>query len=73
MKKNLSNLDSLIRVVLALVSILLYFTGVVPSTSGLILIAIGITFLLTGFLNFCPIYFIFGFDSIPKKKVNLNE
>ena len=56
MKRNLSNIDRIARVVLAVVFAYLYFGGVLPGTLGLVLFILGIVFVLTSIVSFCPIY-----------------
>lgn len=73
MSKNLNKIDSIIRFGLAISSLILYFSGVVPSVSGLVLIGIGIIFLLTGFAKFCPIYFIFGISTLNNKTLQTKK
>lgn len=68
MKKNLGNADRIIRVILAAVFAVLYFTGVVPGTVGLVLVALGGIFVLTSLISFCPIYAIVGLNTCTAKK-----
>jgi len=56
MKRNLSNIDRIVRVVLALLFAFLYFGGILPGALGLILFVLGIVFVLTSIVSFCPIY-----------------
>ena len=56
MKRNLSNIDRIIRVVLAAVFAYLYFGGILPGMLGLVLFVLGIVFVLTSVMSFCPIY-----------------
>ena len=59
MKRNISNLDRLIRVVFAAVFAYLYFSGVVTGALGVILLVVAIVFLLTSLVSFCPLYALF--------------
>jgi len=59
MKRNLSNIDRIVRVVLALLFAYLYFGGILPGTLGLILFVLGIVFVLTSVVSWCPIYAMF--------------
>lgn len=59
MKKNMGNLDRVIRVVLAVVFFVLYFSGVVTGVLGIILLALAVIFLLTSVVSFCPLYLPF--------------
>ena len=56
MKPNLSNIDRIVRVVLAALFAYLYFGGIVTGTFGIILVVLGAVFLLTAVVSFCPIY-----------------
>ncbi len=59
--------DKIIRVLLALSAAVLYFTGITSGTPGIALMAIGAVLLVTSFLNFCPLYTIFGISTRNKK------
>jgi len=59
MKRNLSNIDRIVRVVIAAVFAYLYFGGILPGTLGLVLFVLGIVFVLTSIMSFCPIYAMF--------------
>lgn len=66
MKKNMGNLDRIIRIILAVVFAALYFTGITSGTVGMVLLILGGVFLVTSFINFCPLYKIFGINTCPK-------
>jgi len=59
MKRNLSNLDRVIRLVLAALFAYLYFGGVVTGAPGIILVVLGAVFLFTAIVAFCPLYALF--------------
>lgn len=63
MKRNLSNLDRAIRVVLAIVLVYLYFGGMITGTIGIILAVAGFVFLITATIAFCPLYAPFKFST----------
>ncbi len=67
MKKNMGSADKIIRVIIALVFSVLYFTGTVSGTLGYILLALGAIFLLTSIISFCPLYLPFGINTCAKK------
>ena len=56
MKRNMSNLDRIIRVVLAIVFAYLYFGGIVTGILGIVLLVLGAVFLLTSIIAVCPLY-----------------
>jgi hypothetical protein len=70
MKKNMGSADRLIRVLLAAIFAILYFTGTVPGTIGLVLVALGAIFVLTSLVSFCPLYAIVGLNTCPTKKAS---
>jgi hypothetical protein len=63
MKKNMGGADRMIRIVIAIVVAVLYFTGTVTGTLGMVLLVLGAVFLLTSFINFCPLYTILGINT----------
>jgi len=69
MKKNMGNADRYIRVLLAIVLILLFALNILTGTLGYIALAVGIVFLLTSFVSFCPLYALVGFNTCGVKKV----
>jgi len=56
MKPNMGSLDRIIRVVLAIIFAVLYFSGTVTGTLGIILLVLGGVFLVTSLISFCPLY-----------------
>lgn len=68
MKKNMGSADKLIRVLLAAVFAVLYFTNTVEGTLGIVLLALGGVFLLTSLVSFCPLYLPFGISTCKKEK-----
>ena len=63
MKRNLSNTDRVIRVILAAVFAYLYFGGIVTGALGIVLVVLGGVFLLTSIVAFCPLYVPFKFST----------
>ncbi len=68
MKKNMGSADRIIRVLIAAVFAVLYFTGTVSGTLGLVLLILGAVFALTSLVSFCPLYAIFGMNTCSTKK-----
>jgi hypothetical protein len=66
MKKNMGTIDRVIRILVAVLFAVLYFTDVVTGTFGIILLVLGVVFLLTSIVSFCPLYFPFGFSTRKK-------
>ena len=67
MKKNMGNLDRIIRILLAAVFAYLYFTGVITGTLGIVLLVLGGVFVLTSLVSFCPLYTLVGLSTCPTK------
>ena len=63
MKRNLSNIDRIARVVLAAIFAYLYFSGIVTGGFGMVLLVLGSVFLLTAVIAFCPLYAPFKFST----------
>lgn len=67
MKKNMGPVDKLVRVALAAIVAVLYFTGVIGGTLGLVLLVFAGIFVLTSLISFCPLYLPFGLNTCKKK------
>jgi hypothetical protein len=68
MKKNMGNIDKAIRIVLAIIFVILYFTNTVSGTLGIVLLIFAAVFVLTSLIGFCPLYPIFGINTCPVQK-----
>ncbi|MBK6835545.1 MAG: DUF2892 domain-containing protein [Bacteroidetes bacterium] len=68
MKKNMGNIDKIVRILIAAVVAVLYFTGIVTGTLGIVLLVLAGVFVLTSLISFCPLYTIFGMNTCPKDK-----
>lgn len=64
----MGNADRIIRILAAIVFAVLYFTGTVTGTLGIVLLILGSVFVLTSFVGFCPLYAIVGLNTCPNKK-----
>lgn len=67
MKKNMGSTDKIIRIIIALVIGVLYYTGTISGTIALVLGVFAIIFLLTSFISFCPLYLPLGISTCKKK------
>lgn len=63
MKRNLSNLDRVVRAILAAVFAYLYFGGIVTGVLGIVLVVLAAVFLVTAVIAFCPLYAPFKFST----------
>lgn len=68
MKANMGSTDRIIRIILAVIIGALYFGNVITGTLGTILLILGIVFLLTSLVSFCPLYLPFGLNTGKKKE-----
>lgn len=66
MKKNMGGADRVIRVIIAAIIAVLYFTKVIPGTLGIVLLALAGIFVLTSLISFCPLYAPFGINTCKK-------
>lgn len=60
--------DRMIRVIIAAIIVVLYFTNVISGTLGIILLVFAAVFVLTSFVSFCPLYAPFGINTCATKK-----
>ncbi|MCG9970525.1 YgaP family membrane protein [Christiangramia crocea] len=67
MRKNMGSADRIIRIIIAAIVGVLYFTGTISGTLGIILLILAGIFLLTSFIGFCPLYAPFGMSTCPKE------
>jgi len=67
MKKNMGTTDKTIRVLLAALIAVLYFTNVITGTLGIILLVLAGVFVITSLVSFCPLYPLLGFSRCPLK------
>ena len=56
MKTNESSLDRIIRVIVGIVLLALFFTNMVAGILGIVFVILGAILLLTGLIGFCPLY-----------------
>ncbi len=66
MKKNMGLADKAIRILVAAVIAVLYFTHQISGTAAILLGVLAIVFTLTSLMGTCPLYLPFGIST--KKK-----
>lgn len=64
---NMGSADRVIRPLLAITFIALYFTGTVTGILGIVLLVLAAVFLLTSVFGTCPLYTLFGLNSCKVK------
>jgi hypothetical protein len=67
MKKNMGTTDIVIRVLVAVIILVLYFTHVVSGTLAVILLILAGVFVVTSLLGFCPLYLPFSLSTREKE------
>lgn len=67
MKKNMGVTDRLIRVIIAIVVTILFFTEAITGVLGIILLVLSGIFVLTSIISFCPLYAPFGISTCKTK------
>jgi len=60
-------IDRIIRILLAVVVVVLFFTNVITGILAIILLLIAGIFVLTSLISFCPLYLPFGIKTFKKK------
>lgn len=68
MNKNMGTIDKTIRIIVALAFAGLYFGDITTGTLGIVLLAVGVVFVLTSVVSFCPLYTLLGINTCPAKK-----
>ncbi len=68
MKKNMGSMDRNIRILIAAVLAILYFTEKITGTLAIVALVVAIVFLLTSLLSFCPLYTLLGFNTCKKEE-----
>ena len=64
--KNMGIIDRSIRIIAALIFGYLFFSGTVTGALGIILLVLGLIFVLTSLVSFCPLYLPFRFSTVKK-------
>lgn len=68
MKRNMGTTDRIIRVLVAVVIGVLYYTQIISGTIGIALLVVASIFALTSVVSFCPLYAPFGISTCPNEK-----
>lgn len=68
MTKNMGSADRIIRIIIAAIVGILYFTGTISGTIGIVLLVLSGVFVLTSMISFCPLYAPFGIKTCKIKE-----
>lgn len=63
MKANMGRTDRILRIGIAAIIAILYFSDIITGTVGIVLLVAAGIFLLTSIVRFCPLYAIFGLST----------
>lgn len=64
----MGSIDKGIRILIAVVIAILFFTDTITGTLGIVLLALALVFVITSFISFCPLYWPFGINTGAKNK-----
>lgn len=67
MEKNMGSTDKAIRILIALIVGVLYYSGIISGTTALVLGIFAAVFVLTSLISFCPLYLLLGISTCKKK------
>lgn len=67
MKSNMGSIDKAVRIIVAIILAVLYFTDQTTGTLGIVLMIVAGIFLLTSFVSFCPLYYPFKITTKKEK------
>lgn len=70
MKQNVGTIDRLLRFALAALIAILYFSHIINGTVAIVLMIFAGIFILTGLVNFCPIYAALGISTKERDEKN---
>ena len=68
MKTNMGKWDKVLRFLLAVAVALLVYYDVLQGPLAYVLIVVAVVFFLTSLTGFCPLYGLFGVNSVKRKK-----
>ncbi len=72
MKKNMGVIDRVVRILIAVVIVVLYFTHVISGTLVIILLILSGILIVTSIVSLCPLYLPLGFNT-RKNSIKQND
>jgi hypothetical protein len=66
--KNMGTVDRIIRVIIAVLITVLYYTGTISGTVAVVLLIFAGIFILTSLISTCPLYIPFGIKTCKVEK-----
>ena len=68
MKKNMGSNDKLIRLMVAIILIILYYKSILVGTLGIIALILAFVLTITSLVSFCPLYTLLGINTCKKEE-----
>ena len=63
----MGTVDKILRILVAAIVVVLYFTKVIEGTLAIVLLAFAAIFVVTSFISFCPLYTLIGLNTGKKE------
>ncbi len=67
MKKNVGTTDKVIRILIAVILVVLFFTHVISGALGIILLVLAAVLVATSLISLCPIWLALGINTKGKE------
>lgn len=67
MKANMGSTDRVVRLIVAVIIVALYYANIISGTLGIVLLVVAAVFVLTSVVKFCPLYTPLGLSTCKKK------
>ena len=64
----MAGMDKSIRLMIALAVVILAYSKVIQGTLALVLMIIAAVLVITSMFSFCPLYLLFGINTLKKKE-----
>ena len=64
----MGSLDKLIRLMIAIVLIVLYYTNILKDTLGIVALIVSLVLTITSLISFCPLYGLVGIKTCKKEE-----
>jgi len=68
MKRNVGQVDKMIRLSIVAIVLGLFFTEIISGTLAIVLLVFCTVFLISTLIGFCPLYTLFGINTCEVKK-----
>jgi hypothetical protein len=69
MKRNIGAADQAIRLLIAAIIIITYFSNIITGNVGIVSLALAGVLILTSFAGFCPFYSLLNINTCEAKKI----